>query len=800
MNDIPDIRRQVLWLVVISMLLLSCESSPVASDSYGNSAIDSLELLLENKMADKERVDVYIRLSEELGTSDSAKADLHLESAIDLSRRIEDPLAESKARSRRGQLYLALGHFDASEKVYLSLLAFSRVHSLPVGEASANYGLGRLSFEQGNAQQSLDYHRKAQRIRLQIKDKEGLARSYRDMGAVYRSSHSYDSALSYYRKSIEAFDEIGQLADKGAVLDKAGNVFRRIGEYDSAFLYYQRSLSISETYGIDHRIGKAMNRMGLLHNHKGDYEKALDLYFRGLEIERRLDRQYEISWLLNNIGLAYQNRGENDKAMTYYEQALEINKLINNSYGLNLVTLNMGIIYEDRGDFERALENYNKALDISLERGDERNQALVLSNIGFINMTLQRYDSAILHLSKSVRLYDQNGEKANISFSLRSLGRAYRLSGKLNEAKVFATRALEVAKKSGATRHIRDAAHELSIIEHFLGNDNRAYEAQLLYIEMKDSIDNDKNTRNIARLEAEYEFAKEKRELEFTNQIQTERAEKAVKDRNVLITVGVTLTILMLVIIYLVNSNRLKQKQAAEKIVRQSEELEKLNHLNTKILGVLSHDLRSPLFALQNTIALFEAERIDVEQLQERTRKLNIKLSDTSFFMDNLLRWAQDQLNKLNPEIENSNLKDLVEESITILKPIARDKGIELNNCCEATHHAQVDREMAQIIIRNLVSNAIKYSKNGNAITLDSKLDEKEARVMVKDQGTGIPEDVIRELFADKGVKSTRGTNAEIGTGMGLMLAKEFASKFKGVLEVTSELQKGSTFVLRVPV
>lgn len=800
MNDIHEISGRFLWPLIISLLLISCDNTSVSNDRPEISTIDSLGSLLEAKLVDKDRIEVFLQLAEEIGVSDSSKADFYLESAIDLSQRINDPLAESKARGQRGLMYLQLDHFDASEIVYSSLLEFSQKQDVPFAEALANYGFGRLSFKKGNEQQALSYHKKALQIRTQIADKRGLAWSYWDMGKVYHSLNAYDTALFNYRTSIDLFDEIQTLKHKALVIDEAVLSFRRQGEYDSVLWYRQLSLDINEIIKDDRRIGTLLRQIGIIHNNRGDYDKALDCYFRGLEIERRLDRPLEVTRLLNSIGLTYLNRTDNEQAMTYFEQALELNKAINYTRGLTMNLLNIGIIYEDRKEFERALENYNKALALAIERKADVHQALILSNMGFINMTLERYDSAVLLLSNSVKLYDKVSSKNNISFALRSLGMAYRLSGELNKAKRSTIRALEIAQELRSTKHTRDAARELSLIEHALGNDRKAYEAQSLYIEMKDSIENDQNTRNIARLEAEYEFSKEKRELEFTNQLQTERAEKAVKDRNVLITVGVILTIMMLVIIYLVNSNRLKQKQATEKIVKQSAELEKLNHLNTKILGVLSHDLRSPLFALQNTIALFEAERIDEEQLQERTRKLNIKLSDTSFFMDNLLRWAQDQLNELKPEIENSNLKELVEESITILKPIARDKGIELNNRCETSHYAHVDKEMAQIIIRNLVSNAIKYSKSGDAITLDSKLDEKEARLMVKDQGAGIPEGVIRELFADKGVKSTKGTNAEIGTGMGLMLAKEFASKFKGVLEVTSELRKGSTFVLRVPI
>jgi signal transduction histidine kinase len=275
----------------------------------------------------------------------------------------------------------------------------------------------------------------------------------------------------------------------------------------------------------------------------------------------------------------------------------------------------------------------------------------------------------------------------------------------------------------------------------------------------------------------------------------------------------IALFILIVLIIRFIH--RKKTNNLAKEIARrthelkiQNQELEKekstileLNNTKDKFFSIIAHDLRSPFSAL---MGLSEVLQEDYHQLDEKERLEIIshirKSAEFSFsLLDNLLTWSRSQRNQIKPNPKEYHVADSIKEAIAPLESSLKRKQIHLNIDIDKNLKGYFDRNMAVTIFRNLVSNAIKFTNRGGVIELKGKKNQNEIIVSVTDNGIGISEEEQRNLF-DIGKQTKRkGTEKESGTGLGLILCKDFAEQNHGHIEIQSELNKGSTFSVFLP-
>ncbi len=243
-----------------------------------------------------------------------------------------------------------------------------------------------------------------------------------------------------------------------------------------------------------------------------------------------------------------------------------------------------------------------------------------------------------------------------------------------------------------------------------------------------------------------------------------------------------------------------EQKKEADRFKAQAEELKRLNELKDSIFSIISHDLRGPFVNLSEVLKLVAKEEISHQEFKALAPSLSKNIIYTTDLLENILHWSRSQLSGFGIKKENFNLRNLILDEINYHSPAAELKAIKIYHDVFPNALVYADMIMIQIVIRNLLNNAIKFCEEGGEIQINSNFNGTDAfLVNVTDNGRGMDEVHLNKIF-NKQNFSSRGTKNEKGTGLGLMICKEFIEQNNGSIQVKSVLDKGSTFTLTIPI
>ncbi len=231
------------------------------------------------------------------------------------------------------------------------------------------------------------------------------------------------------------------------------------------------------------------------------------------------------------------------------------------------------------------------------------------------------------------------------------------------------------------------------------------------------------------------------------------------------------------------------------------ERLVKTNATKDRFFSIIAHDLRNPFNSIVNLITLIDehAEILSKDDIMEMVHELHSSADKTKLLLEGLLQWQMVQSDGMVVKAVDTSLMSVIDATIPVLQQHALTKNIKIVSKVDATVHAFIDENMIATVIRNLVSNAIKFTPNQGCITLSSSSDNGKVYVHVSDNGIGMRESDLANLFRIDKKVSQDGTAKEKGSGLGLILCKEFVEKNNGKLSAVSELGEGSTFTFSVP-
>ncbi|MES2728025.1 MAG: histidine kinase N-terminal 7TM domain-containing protein [Bacteroidota bacterium] len=238
-----------------------------------------------------------------------------------------------------------------------------------------------------------------------------------------------------------------------------------------------------------------------------------------------------------------------------------------------------------------------------------------------------------------------------------------------------------------------------------------------------------------------------------------------------------------------------ENKLAEEKLQNQAEQLQKTNALKDKLFSIISHDLRTPLANLVSLLAIAKEGYLSLDELKAVLPSISENVDYTSSLIDNLLNWSKSQIDQESTVKEIHSIKEILDKEITYLSKNAADKKIEVINLINSDCTLLVDKDMMQLVFRNLISNAIKFCNQFDTITISSIVSSHKTTIIVKDTGIGMDENKLQKLFSTE-TFTTLGTKEEKGTGLGLHLCKDFIEKNNGQISVKSELGKGTIFTI----
>jgi len=537
---------------------------------------------------------------------------------------------------------------------------------------------------------------------------------------------------------------------------------------------------------------------------QSNYLESRNSYEELYNISKEIHNEVGIARALNGKGLIYLGRELFDEALIEIQKALVINRKIGHYKSMAANLLNIGICYQEIGQWENAYSAYYESYKISIKNDLEIYALMNMNRLGSLFLEKNQIDSAEYYLLK---VYKSKSNKWEKSYNLSGLTELEFKKGNYTKAIEYGLKSFEIAKEIGAKWDASEVALKISKTYEQLNSFDNALEYHKLHKAYSDSLLNEEMNREINWAELQQSKA-ENEQLKVQKDLLSSD-----KDRNQLIIALLASLVLFLVILALLYRRHIRQKekynqnlgtinrQLADKklqIEKQNEELKQINNAKNRLFSILSHDLRSPINSVKQLLEIRGS--ISEDDNEKFMNRLTQEVGNVNQQINRLLKWANTQMDgfKTNPKVVQ--LEKTVDENLNSIKYIAQEKGIELKHNI-AKGFVYMDPEQLNIIINNLLNNSIKYTSKGGFIEVNYSQNDNSIFLSIEDNGIGMDQNTLASLKGELNERSfsRKGTDKEIGTGLGMLLVKQFLTFNNASIEIESEEGKGTRFMLTLP-
>jgi len=583
---------------------------------------------------------------------------------------------------------------------------------------------------------------------------------------------------------------------------------------DSALKITEKALEISTYYDLKKEQAELLRVKGVIYFYKVDYVGAFNLFIKSRDLNVEIGNKVGEAAALNNISLIYRQQGFYEKALEMDLHILKMRRSMGDSARVAQSLNNLAVTYRDLKKLNEALKYYRQAIQLSNVMHIETSLPMYYNNIGSIYLETNQLDSAYFYFHKSLRLGKLQNNKQMISNSMSYLGDYYNRKKEYLQAVEVLEPSLALANEIGIVYEIESAAEHLHIAYAGLGRYSEAYSIHKLYKQMGDSANNIQTMKKITEFDALTVFERERELQQLTHNQKEMQSELLLHKEKQIRNIALIVVLSILVLFYLLYVNfrrksimNIKLMQHRDEILAQKEEIEsqrdeieQLNITKDKFFTIIAHDLKNPISGVYRLSEIMDTnyEFIDSSKLKEYISQIHFSTKKTYELLENLLRWAMVQTGSIQIKTSEFNLTAIIRENIELLSENAKQKKLTVNfQVCDDCM-AIADEAMITTVLRNLLNNAIKFSPIGSPINFSIALTDNFWKVSVKDKGIGISSADQQLLFDLKDGTRTIGVSKEKGTGLGLVLCKEFIELNGGKIGVESELNEGSTFFFTV--
>jgi len=495
----------------------------------------------------------------------------------------------------------------------------------------------------------------------------------------------------------------------------------------------------------------ALNILGGASFNICDYEKAQKYYLESINIAEKLKDDKKNAYGLNNIGIIFFTLQQFDKALVYYKKALELKLNYDDKSSISTSFSNIGLAYNMLKDSDKALDYFQRSLDIDRTQDNKYAICRDLNNIGLAWKDKGDPEKALEFFEESYSVSKKENSSKGMATTLTNIAN---LHIELNNTDLALDKALEgekIALSINSDMHLLHFYRVLPEVYKKKNNYRKAFEYFEKFIKLKDKIFSEESNNKIFEMQIKYESEKKDRESELY---------------------------------------RLKNEQ-----------LSVLNATKDKFFRIIHHDLLNPFTAIHTTSEFLEKHYDKIDENKRKNYIKNISAASERLLklMDNLFAWVKTQTGQIDYKPEKVDLKEIIEHSVKLLGNNMHSKEIVTELKIPKKCFVIADKNMIDTIVRNLIANAIKFTHNKGSIAVTLKNHSGSVFFTVQDNGVGMEKDNLSKLFKVSETFSTPGTNDEKGTGLGLILVKEFLDINKGKIKVESKPGKGSRFTVELP-
>jgi signal transduction histidine kinase/Tfp pilus assembly protein PilF len=579
-------------------------------------------------------------------------------------------------------------------------------------------------------------------------------------------------------------------------------------QMDSAMAFALKTLRKSEE--INHTKGRAdaMLHIGRLKRDQNREVEALNYMFDALKLYRAIEDNVQIANSLNDISIVYANSGDLKNALTYFKQSLDIFRKTGDEKGESYTLNNIGILYQEMNDLASAQEYYHRSLLIKIRKNDAYGISRGYMNLGSIAERGKQWEDALQYYRKADSIGALTNDKQVQAPNYLAMARVKQGQGKMMEASGLAMQAFVIAREMNAPSLMMSCSKVIAEAEEKAGNYRSSLTYQKIYNQLSDSLNEKNHAATLQELKAKFNLEERDREIVLLKKDRELHEANARNSR--LTTYGLSAGIAFLIIVSALTFYAYRNTKAGRDILRgknkeieqQRDELDKLNKEKDRFFSILSHDLRAPLTSLKG-LSYLQRHHGDVltpEELADIGGKVDTSLENLTELIDNILEWSMTTSKKKMWKFDTFNTTSLIEKNLTLYKNIADSKGVRLVHDTGEDVYGYADYQAIDTVIRNLLSNSIKFSYPGSDVRITAEKSGNEVKISVRDQGVGMPPDLQEKLFSPQATVSQMGTQNEKGTGIGLMLCKELIKENNGDIFVKSAPGEGSEFIISFPV
>ncbi|WP_283637173.1 tetratricopeptide repeat-containing sensor histidine kinase [Aquaticitalea lipolytica] len=649
-----------------------------------------------------------------------------------------------------------------------------------------------------------------------------LAYQKQDVSKVETSMHLIRALYKAndYKKALMYIDETERLSKslnytkgnaeanyyKALIYASKNDYFNAIDNYNKSKRLYKQ---INDTLGI----AKINNNIGIIEIKRGNYVSGLENSLSAIKVFESRHLREDLSSAYNNLAEAYFNTHQIDKALEFNVKALNVREQLRDSLGIKSSTKNIAMLYSMRKEHRKAIEYYENVLRMLNPKQDQALRGEILPRIGNEYLQFKDYDNANKYLAEGLQYNRSINNKDGMLRTLNSIGQLNLEQGNLKVAQMHIAEAYNYAKGTTDKIEVLKNYRLLMKIDSTNNNFQSAYNWQRQYFSLKEELE----SQDLPKIPVNTDSIKEGMSSSIDDFDDISSLEKNIENENQVkklkaisyILVAAFITVLtILLLIYLKRKNTLRYTQELEEkneqiqiqneaILEQTHHLEEINKVKDRLFSIVSHDLKDSISSIKGFLDLLKEDSISKEEFNELIPELSENANNASLLLYNLLNWSKSQMQNLEPSPEMFNIQEVFHNKISLVEQKVEQKRIVVIDESQRDF-VYADKSMIEIVIQNLITNAVKFSRVGDIITISNRSQNGNALICVEDTGVGISKENLSKLFKNNNF-TTIGTKNEKGTGLGLTICKELVELNKGRIWVESTQNVGSKFFIELP-
>ncbi|NCD68452.1 ATP-binding protein [Mucilaginibacter agri] len=657
------------------------------------------------------------------------------------------------------------------------------------------------------------YAQKSISLSRSIKYDKGLANGLLQSAHVDYFKGRTTEAKQQLDEAIAIFKKLNDIKGQIACYQAYGGMYTLIADYELALKYLNLAVNLNKDNGNELLQTNLYKGLGNVYFSRGELSKALDYYYKGLFIAIKNHYALLSGNLYNNIGAVLQNMEVYPNALVHFKKALNLLQGTDNIQALGTINQNIGEILLAQNDYDGAIRYLNTANKIVNTQNDKDGLSSVYTDLGLAYAAKNDFARANSYIDTSLQIARKFKIVYNQAYALVGLANLYNQQHEYQKAYGYALEGQQLSVKLGNLAVKASAALQMSKALAGLGKNADAYQYLNQYINLKEQLKSNESIEKSTSYNFELTFALKERQLKQHQHEREMLFQQRSQRQRLVIAIFLIIIVGMLLTIWIYYREKKRQKEINTKLElkntevlhqktdldEQAKKLNELNHLKDRLIAILAHDLRAPLSTLKGLFYLLRDSSITHQEMLDMLPAVLKQLDYTSDFLDTLLFWVNSQMESFDITLKPFSVSELVLNEIDNYRDEAQKKGIGFVTDVAENLTATADPNSIRIVVRNLITNAIKFSHRDDNIEISAEEKEGKVIVKIKDHGIGMSKEQLNKLFKSR-MDSIAGTQNESGTGMGLLFCKDLIEKCNGEIEVESKPGIGTEFTFTIPV